>query len=397
MNVINTIFKKELIDTIRDKRTIMMMVIVPILITPLLMFGLLKFMQYQDQKSEDKVVRIAFYNDSDDLVIENLFLKNNNIKLIKDIPIDSLESMIKADSIDGGIQIPLNFINLISKNIPSEINIYFKSSDLMTKSKKRIQETLEAYKKIVLKDRLAILKIDQSVLEPLVVNEIDISSKKETIGKLVGGFLPYIFVAFIFLGAMYPAIDLGSGEKERGSLETLLSSPATRFEITMGKLVVVSIAGVSSGILSLIGICIPAAFMPGVPAEIQALVFELLNPNAIFMIILLMVPIAVFFSSLILSVSFYARSFKEAQSLIGPLNMIVFVPIMLSLGPGIELNHVTALVPIVNVGLITKEILSGSLEMVYFMETFLSLMGYALVGVRFTVYWFNKENTIFRI
>ena len=102
-------------------------------------------------------------------------------------------------------------------------------------------------------------------------------------------------------------------------------------------------------------------------------------------------------SSMLLSISFYARSFKEAQSLMGPLNIIILVPLFLSIGPGIEIDHVMALVPLINVGLLTKEIVAGSVEPIYFIETLLSLLFFAAIGVRFSVYWFNKEKTIFRI
>ena len=100
---------------------------------------------------------------------------------------------------------------------------------------------------------------------------------------------------------------------------------------------------------------------------------------------------------MLLSISFYARSFKEAQSLMGPLNIIILVPLFLSIGPGIEIDHVMALVPLINVGLLTKEIVAGSVESIYFIETLFSLLFFAAIGVRFSVYWFNKEKTIFRI
>ena len=80
-----------------------------------------------------------------------------------------------------------------------------------------------------------------------------------------------------------------------------------------------------------------------------------------------------------------------------PLNMVIIVPLFLSLGPGMEIDHATALMPLINVGLLTKEILAGSVEPIYFIETLLSLLFFAAVGIRFSVYWFDKENTIFRV
>ena len=397
MNIIISIFIKELIDVLRDRRTLMFMVVIPVIITPLLIIGSIKFQEYQNKKSEDKLLKIALINETDDFTIKGLLSEQKGVKIIEDISLDSLESGIKTDSIQGGMYIEKDFLNNISSNRTGQINIYYKSSDLMSKSKKRMKDALANYKKIVVSDRLNNFNIDEKLLEPLNIVDVDMSTAKETIGKAVGGFIPYILVMFIFLGAMYPAIDLGAGEKERRSHETLLSSPATKFEITMGKLLVVSLTGLISGIVSVLGISSSLFFIDNIPAQIQSTIMELISPFMILSVIILMIPIAIFFASMLLSISFYARSFKEAQSLMAPLNMVIIVPLFLSLGPGMEIDHATALMPLINVGLLTKEILAGSVEPIYFIETLSSLLFFAAVGIRFSVYWFDKENTIFRV
>ena len=397
MNIIISIFLKELIDVLRDRRTLMFMVVIPVLITPLLVVGSIKFQEYQNKKSDEKILKIALINETDDVIIKGFLSEQKGVEIIEDISLDSLESGIKTDSIQGGMYIEKEFLSKISSNNTGVINIYYKSSDLMSKSKKRMKDALENYKKTVVTERLTNLNIDEKLLEPLDIVDVDMSTAKETIGKAVGGFIPYILVMFIFLGAMYPAIDLGAGEKERGSLETLLSSPATKFEITMGKLLVVSLTGLVSGLVSVLGISSSLFFIDNIPEQIQSTIMELINPFMIFSVIILMIPIAIFFASMLLSISFYARSFKEAQSLMAPLNMVIIVPLFLSLGPGMEIDHATALMPLINVGLLTKEILAGSVEPIYFIETLCSLLFFAAVGIKFSVYWFNKENTIFRV
>ena len=397
MNIIISIFLKELIDVLRDRRTLMFMVVIPVLITPLLVVGSIKFQEYQNKKSDEKILKIALINETDDVIIKDFLSEQKGVEIIEDISLDSLESGIKTDSIQGGMYIEKEFLSKISSNNTGVINIYYKSSDLMSRSKKRMKDALENYKKTVVTERLTNLNIDEKLLEPLDIVDVDMSTAKETIGKAVGGFIPYILVMFIFLGAMYPAIDLGAGEKERGSLETLLSSPATKFEITMGKLLVVSLTGLVSGLVSVLGISSSLFFIDNIPEQIQSTIMELINPFMIFSVIILMIPIAIFFASMLLSISFYARSFKEAQSLMAPLNMVIIVPLFLSLGPGMEIDHATALMPLINVGLLTKEILAGSVEPIYFIETLCSLLFFAAVGIKFSVYWFNKENTIFRV
>ena len=397
MNIIFSIFKKELIDVLRDRRTLFFMVVIPVVVMPLIIFISLKFQEYQNKKSEEKILNIALVNESEDTKIRDYILNQKGVNLIENIDADSLEAGIKSDSLQGGLYIGRDFLEKISTNQIGAVDIYFKSSNLMSKAKRRINNALEQYKNEIVADRLSQFNIDKGLLEPIEIINRDMSTKKETLGKAIGGLIPYMLVMFIFLGAMYPAIDLGAGEKERGSLETLLSSPATKFEITMGKLMVVSLTGLASGLISVIGISFPLYFLDNIPDQIKSTVLEIISPFMIVSIVFLMIPIAIFFASMLLSISFYARSFKEAQSLMGPLNIAVFIPLMLTLGPGIEIDHVTALIPLVNVGLLTKEILAGSLEPIYFIETLSSLLFFAAIGIRFSVYWFNKENTIFRV
>ena len=397
MNIIFSIFKKELTDVLRDRRTLFFMIAMPVIVMPLIFIGSLKFQEYQNKKSEEKILNIAIVNESDDVQIRDYILNQKGVNLIEDIDADSLEKGIKSDSLQGGLYIGKNFLNNISTNQMGAVEIYFKSSDLMSKAKKRINNALNQYKNKVVAERLLRFDIDKNLLEPLQIFDRDMSTKKETIGKALGGLVPYMLVIFIFLGAMYPAIDLGAGEKERGSLETLLSSPATKFEITVGKLMVVSLTGLVSGLISVVGITAPMYFIDNIPDQIKSTVLEIISPFMIISVIFLMFPIAIFFASMLLSISFYARSFKEAQSLMGPLNIIIIVPLMLTLGPGIEIDHITALIPLINVGLLTKEILAGSVETIYFIETLSSLLFFAAIGIRFSVYWFNKENTIFRV
>ena len=397
MNIIFSIFKKELTDVLRDRRTLFFMIAMPVIVMPLIFIGSLKFQEYQNKKSEEKILNIAFVNESGETKIRDYILNQKGVNLIEDIDADSLEAGIKSDSLQGGLYIGKNFLNNISTNQMGAVEIYYKSSDLMSKAKKRINNALDQYKNEVVAGRLLRFDIDKNLLEPLQIIDKDMSTKKETIGKALGGLVPYMLVIFIFLGAMYPAIDLGAGEKERGSLETLLSSPATKFEITVGKLMVVSLTGLVSGLISVVGITAPMYFIDNIPDQIKSTVLEIISPFMIISVIFLMIPIAIFFASMLLSISFYARSFKEAQSLMGPLNIIIIVPLMLTLGPGIEIDHITALIPLINVGLLTKEILAGSVEPIYFIETLSSLLFFAAIGIRFSVYWFNKENTIFRV
>ena len=214
MNTIIAIFKKELTDVLRDRRTLFFMIVMPVIVMPLIFIGALKFQQYQSKKSEEKILNIAIINETSDTQIRDYLLEQKGVELVENINLDSLELGIKNDSLQGGLYIGKNFLNDISLNAMGKVEVYYKSSDLMSKAKNRINNALESYKKKVVSERLSRFNVDKTLLEPLDIVTKDMSTKKETMGKALGGFIPYFLVVFIFLGAMYPAIDLGAGEKE---------------------------------------------------------------------------------------------------------------------------------------------------------------------------------------
>ena len=123
-----------------------------------------------------------------------------------------------------------------------------------------------------------------------------------------------MFVIFGFMGALYPALDLGSGEKERGTLETILSSPANRLDIVLGKVIVVSLSAILSAVIGLLGFFIGINTFADLPSQLTTVIGEIANAETVLMVMSLVLPLCVFFSSILLGLSIYAKSFKEAQS-----------------------------------------------------------------------------------
>jgi sodium transport system permease protein len=205
-----------------------------------------------------------------------------------------------------------------------------------------------------------------------------------------------MFVIFSFMGAMYPGIDLGAGEKERGSLETLLSSPATRLEIVLGKLGVVSLAGIASALIAMLGMSLAVRFITDTSPEILDAVMSMLDVKMILLILSLVIPLAVFFAAGVLSISIYARSFKEAQSMISPASILIIIPVAIGLLPGIELSPQTAFIPVLNVSLASKEVLAGTADLLLLLEVYVSLLIFSGLGIWGCVRWFNREETLFR-
>lgn len=391
-----TIFRKELKDILRDRRTLIMMVLVPMLIMPLLIIGLNKLQSSIMEKAQEKELRIGFLGSDYAPDLMNLFQEQERMILLLDFPPDSLRPSISGGELDGAVIIPKSFGKSLKEDAQGEVQIVYKGSEGLGVVKDRLIKVIEEYDRLIVTERVERLNLDPNLFDAVTITELDVSSKQEVIGKLVGGFLPYMFVIFSFMGAMYPGIDLGAGEKERGSLETLLSSPATRLEIVLGKLGVVSLAGIASALIAMLGMSLAVRFITDTSPEILDAVMSMLDVKMILLILSLVIPLAVFFAAGVLSISIYARSFKEAQSMISPASILIIIPVAIGLLPGIELSPQTAFIPVLNVSLASKEVLAGTADLLLLLEVYVSLLIFSGLGIWGCVRWFNREETLFR-
>ncbi len=398
MSRIFIIFKKELIDTIRDRKAIFFMLVFPLIIFPLLISGVAAIQSSIMQKEQNKVLRVAMIGDTFPPPLLELFNEDHTLSITTDYTIKEADSLIRIDSLDIALAITSNFIKKVENNESGIIHLHIKTEDESEKIiKKRITNKIVSYSNKLSKQRLIAFKLTEEFIEPIKSIETDLASAREKLGKTIGGMLPYIFILFCFMGAMYPAIDLGAGEKERGTLETLLVAPATRMEILSGKFWVITLSGLVSATISLVGIFVSILLIDEIPKELFDIASDIIQPTTILLILSLMIPIALLFAALLLILSIYAKSFKEAQSIISPLNIIIIFPLLIgSFVPGIHLDITTAVIPIINISLACKEAIAGTSKFLPMILVYLSSLFYALLGIYACSKWFQREDIIFR-
>lgn len=390
------IFRKELKDTLRDRRTLMMMVVMPMVVMPLLMTAVVKIQQSQVQKAKEKRLAIAFVGKVHAPDLYGRFETDERFTLLEETDPDTVMSRTHSGELNGGVVVPDDFPARIAADRQAAITIVYKASEAYGTAERRLSEVIEAYDSTLVAGRIRRLDLDRDLFDAIAIEKVDLASAKEKIGKIAGGYLPYLFIIFSFMGAMYPGIDLGAGEKERGTLETLLSSPASRLEIVLGKFSVIMLAAVATALIAMAGLYIAVSRFPEIPAEIFDVIMDMLGPRMILMVLSLLIPIAAFFAAVILSLSIFARSFKEAQSIVAPLNIAIVFPALIGTLPGIELDAVTALVPILNVSLATKDMLAGTINPLHLVEVYFSLFLIGGLSLWGCVKWFNREETLFR-
>ena len=394
--MIFTIFKKELLDTLRDKRTLMMMLVIPVLIFPIILNVFVGISASFQEEAAQKVVKIGYIGPDDSYFIEKL----------KDLPEEigkkeilyfsdssELKKFIQLDSIQIGVYAQESFNASMKKHQPAKLNVFFNGTE--EGMKKRAENYIHIIEDIALQERYIELEMNVTELTPIVTSYSNVASTKEMIGKLAGGILPYIFIAFGFLGCMYPAIDLFTGEKERGTIETLLTTPVARWQILFGKMGVVVLSGMLAATAALLGLFLSIEVLNLVEdAELLNVVHEILSTKFILLLFSLLLPLIIFFAGIMIPVAVYAKSFKEAQSIITPINLIVVLPAMVGFFPGIKLTAMTACIPVVNIVLATKDLIAGTLDYSLLGLSYFVMILLAVIAVFVSYKQFDKETNV---
>jgi sodium transport system permease protein len=396
VRVIATVFRKEMLDTLRDRRALMFMIILPLVIFPLMFQVMISVGKRQEAKAHAKKLRVACLDQGNASRFVQILRERNDLELVTGVPADSIPALLRADSLDGAFLFAQSFDEDVAEMRPGRVDFYYKSADQSDIVQNRLRESLDRYQSEILDERFKRLELDQSIVEAVKLEPHNVASMEERVGKSVGGIVPYMFILFCFLGAMYPAIDLGAGEKERGTLETLLTAPVNRFHILLGKFGVVVVSGLLSAAVSISGLAIAIKRSPDMPPQFLDVMLRVLGWDTIMLLMSLLVPLTIFFAGLLLSVSLAARSFKEAQSMISPLNIAVILPAGIGLTPGIELTYANAWIPVLNVSLATKEILAGTIRPGELTVVYVSLITLAIASLWGSAWWFRRESTIFR-
>ena len=401
MNKWQVLLVKEIKHLFRDTKTIVQTVVVPTFITPLLIGAIFWYVGSIATEETKKTYDISVYSSSDSLLIDNL---DNSDRLVVSSE-DSVEAVIDAVTFDEseiGIVFDDKFSDDLTSNDSAQLTIYSKDIDTFSQAKSIVSNIVDDYEENIRNDRLELLNLDENYVNPITINEEDLTTEEESAGSIFGALLALFFVMYVISGSMYPAIDLGAGEKERGTMETLISTNISSVDIIIGKMLSVTSSAILTATFSMLGFAIPILiiflfYADSVNEYLFGLLSAIVNPVALIGVFVLIIPLSVFMGAFLLAISVYAKTPKEAGLLLGNVLIVFIIPCYVPLiNPGLELDFVGALIPCYNLALITNNLIAGTVDWFLYSVALLSTIVYCIVAIYITYIMFDDENVIFR-
>lgn len=375
------ILKKELRELFRDKKSLAMMLIIPIFI-PLLVLGMSALFEAQVNKDINEYNKIGFsYTLSEE---EKNLLKQMNIEIVTGTE-EELKQKYENDEID-----------LFVTKDKNKFIINTDGSDNSTYAVNLVKSYFEGYKQILQSEYLLSNNIDANkVLNVISVEEKVLNEESNNyFGDYIKNYAFLFIIMAITVSATYPATDTTAGEKERGTLETLLTFPIKSKDIIIGKFLSVSFSSIITGILSLI-----LAILSLAVAQNTFSLYEGVNImysiSSIIFAFVVIIAYSIFISGLCISIASSSKTFKEAQSALTPLTFISFFPGMIVFMIGMQTTNILSIIPFVNYTMIFTDIAAGNINILHIALMLISTIIYIAVILGYIIKQYKSEKVLF--
>lgn len=426
-----TVFFKELRDVTRDRRTLYSMILVPILLYPMLSVGMGALVGSQIKKAQVTKQHITIIGEAHSPAAAEAIRKSGKFEVVpttdvKDMLLklaavdttiteatieeifsrdydditDSATNPVLTRAIDekivrAFIHLPERFDQRMAEADSVVIQIIHDASSTQSETAAdKLSDWAKDYRQSLVESTLVDLGMERHFAKPFWILEDNVAPKARIGGMILGMMLPYMLIILVVVGGMSPALDLTAGEKERNTLETLLASPVSRFDIAAGKFLTTFTAAMVSMLLALTSMTLTARYGFGSMTDGEIEIG--LSLTSLFWLLVMMVPAATLFSALMITVAIGAKSYKEGQSYLTPILMLTILPAMVTFIPGIELSTGLLFVPVVNICLGLKEVLMGTFKVWKILTVFGVTSLYALIALYLAQKIFERESVVFK-
>jgi sodium transport system permease protein len=439
---ISTIWRKEFADTLRDRRTLVAMVLVPMVLYPALMLGSLQAFELQVSKLKQQEYSIAVASDEVRHWLQTRILDPDLARFAaaaglpaEELPaaVEAAEKEADAQSGDSGrgrlekeeaavhrrpppyrlevvsdvrLAVATGMTNvglLVSGELlptpdsagACQITLVMDKAEIRSQfAASALEGVFKRLSERVVARRLQDLHLTRDYIEPYQITQLSVATPEKLGGSIIGQIVALILVVMTITGAIYPAIDLTAGERERGTLETLMAAPVPKVDLIAGKFVVVASIGMLSAVLNLLSIG-GTVYLGGLGDVLTKEGGITIPLRTLPLVLVTLIPLAVMFSAVLLAVCSFARSFKEAQNYIMPVMVVALIPAVVGLLPGTELEGPLLIMPVTNIVILTRELFMGEINRLGVLWVTLSTCIYALAAVGVAAKLFGQEAVLF--
>ena len=296
LTLVKTIFRKELRDVLRDRRTLFMMLVLPVILYPVLFIGFAQIASMQAAKIAAKQTRVAILGREHSPELAAMLDTLSGVTVADTA---GWRERITASELEAALVIPDNFTDSMANRQRPSVAIYYNSSkEISQKARGQFRNVLQLFRDRVVEERLIGLSADTSVLHPFDMKIENLATEQQQQGDLLGRILGYLLIMMAVSGAFYPALDLTAGEKERGTMETLLVSPAGRDDIVYGKFLAVITISLISIILNVLSLGLTMVYLVSLVGAAVDMPAIAISPVSLLFTLLLLIPLTVIFSAL---------------------------------------------------------------------------------------------------
>jgi ABC-2 type transport system permease protein/sodium transport system permease protein len=375
--------RKELTEILRDRRTILTLLLMPLLLYPLLTIG---FGQFATGKALEQapVYRLGFRSAEEHQALERTLLRGveqgPGQPVLRGGPFEDLDGAVRERVIDVGFR---------PSGHPGEWElVYREDSAYALDAVRYLEEIMARADATLLREGLKAGGIRPP--PALRVRPAPLAVEGRA-GLSLAVFVPLVLILMTITGAVYPAIDLTAGERERGTLEVLIAAPVPRVSLLFGKYVAVVTVAVLTALVNL-GSMTVSLLLSGFSERLFPAGLRVVTLLEIFGLVLLF---AAFFSAVLLVLTSFARSFKEAQAYLIPLMVVALLPGVLGLLPEVRLSGVLAVVPLLNIVLLARDLLEGRADPVNAAVVVIATVTYAVLAVALAAQVFGAEGVLY--
>lgn len=402
---VRSVAGKEILSTLRDHRAIVSNLVIPLVLLPVIMLGLPLLMGGLFQRETTTVTEVAVEGRAHLPADLAALIEAQNAVLID---VDDAVEAVRADRMPAGLVVGPGFAEALASGTRAEIAVVGKEGNLRAElNVGKLRAAIDAYRRALVAERLVAAGVDPAVLEPIAVVTRDASTDAERSSGQLAWLIPFFIAIWTLTGGQMTAIDATAGEKERGTLEVLLVAPVRRAEVVFGKFLAVVLFGLSAAVMAIVGFILGGTvlrtiFLPLLGDEATGIVSMMggqltITPLTVVLLVVSSVLMASVVAALLMSVTLFARSFKEAQTYVAPMSFVLLIPaIALQFKDLIGTGGFAYWVPVYNVMILMDDAVKGAAQLGPTLTAWGTMAVLIVALLAFALANFRREEVLFR-